>query len=133
MRDEGCRRSASTARSTGSASITIPGPPPYASSSVDRCLSVANSRRSATRTSMRPCLIPRAITPSVRRGSNIFGKIVTKSILIDALRQIDDDLFLFQIDFRTDRFGERHLVCLPVCALHIEQNAAAALVCFEDL
>src|SRR5436190_9127803 len=123
----------SIARITGSASITMPGPPPYASSSVDRCLSVANSRRSQTRTSMSPCFTQRAITPSARRGSNIRGKIVTKSILIDALRQIDDDRLSLQIDLLANLLGEGDVVFLPVLAPNIEQHAAAALVRFENL
>src|SRR5262249_22738045 len=123
----------STARSTGSASMTIPGPPPYASSSVDRCLSAANSRRSHTRTSINPCFTPRAMTPSASSGSNIRGKIVTKSILIDALGQLDDDLFSMQIDPRADLRRERYFIGPAVAAPDVKEHAAAALVRLEDL
>src|SRR5439155_26195320 len=99
----------------------------------DRCLSLANSRRSQTRTSISFCLIPRAITPSARSGSNMCGKIVTKSILIDALRQIDDDSLLAQIDFRADLLRERHFVCLAVATTDVQQHSTAALVRFHDL
>ena len=39
-------RTCSTARSSGSGFITIPGPPPYGTSSTLRCRSVVKSRRS---------------------------------------------------------------------------------------
>src|SRR5205814_5566664 len=99
--------------------------------SVERCLSEANSRRSQTRTSISPCLIPRAITPSARNGSNMRGKIVTKSILIDALRQVDEDLFFRKVDLEADGFRERHLVFFSVGTPHVQQHAASALVRFD--
>src|SRR5205823_9034588 len=103
---------------------------------VDRCLSLANSRRSQTRTSISPCLLPRAITPSARKGSNMRGKIVTKSILIDALRQIDEDFFSRQIDLEADGFRERHFVFFSVGTPDVQQHAASALVgldCFSAI
>src|SRR3954465_3467093 len=121
----------STHRSTGSASMTIPGPPPYASSSVERCLSLAKSRRSCTRTSSSPCLMPRAITPSAISGSNIRGKIVTKSILIDPLGQVDRHRLRLGCDLRADLRGERH-VEFAIAMLHLQQDAAAAFVDLDD-
>src|SRR5713101_5877819 len=112
----------------------MPGPPPYASSSVERCLSDAKSRRSHTLTSRSPCLIPRAITPSARKASNIRGKIVTKSIfniveIVDAQGQADDDFLSGQIDLRADLGGERQFE-VAARAFDIEQHATATLVGF---
>src|SRR5712691_678147 len=76
--------------------------------------------------------MPRAMTPSASSGSNIFGKIVTKSILIDALRQIDFDSLAPQIDFRADRLGEGNFVFLAVAATHVQQHSAAPFVRFDD-
>src|SRR6266536_4880676 len=101
---------ASTHRSTGSASITIPGPPPYASSSVERCLSDAKSRRTHTRVSSSPCFTPRPMMPSASSGSNMLGKMVTKSNLIETFRQVDDDTLLTEVDVGADLRDERHIV-----------------------
>src|SRR5213592_991335 len=118
---------ASTQRSTGSASITIPGPPPYASSSVERCLSAVKSRRSHTRASSKPCFTPRAMIPSASSGSNMSGKMVTKSNLIESFRQIDDDTLLLQVDVDADRRDEGNVEAMPV-ALDVEQHAARPLL-----
>src|SRR5205807_1538808 len=120
-------RIASTQRSTGSANMTIPGPPPYASSSVERCLSVLKSRRSHTRASSSPCFTPRAMIPSASSGSNIPGKMVMKSNLIEPFRQIDDDSLLRQIDLGADLRGERHVEAAAV-TLDVEQQPARALL-----
>src|SRR5436190_1622196 len=128
---------ASTARSTGSASITIPGPPPYASSSVERWRSLAYSRRSHTRTSMSPAFTPRAITPSARKESNIRGKIVTKSIrnIVDILQPLgdrDDDPFVREVDLRADVGRERQIERFSVRTLHAEEDSGAPFVRFDD-
>src|SRR4051812_44483085 len=75
--------------------------------------------------------MPRAITPSVRKASNIRGKIVTKSILIDSVRKIHDDPFGLDVDLRADRRRERNVVLFSVAALNAQQNAAATLVDFD--
>src|SRR5688500_4668295 len=78
-----------------------------------------------------PCLIPRAITPSARKGSNIRGKIVTKSILnmvevIEAFRKSDDDPLRFKIDLRADVGSERDIE-RSLRALNAQQDPSAAL------
>ena len=78
----------STARTSGSGFITIPGPPPYGTSSTLRCRSVVNSRRSCTFTSSNPRSMPRPTTPSARPASTIRGKIVTMSNFIDLVRVV---------------------------------------------
>src|SRR5579872_2639100 len=80
-----------------------------------------------------PALTPRAMTPSARSGSNIRGKMVTKSIRIESLRKVDDDFSSGHIDFPADRNGERHLVRLAVLPLYVEQHAAAPFVDLDDL
>src|SRR5437764_11615865 len=121
----------STHRSTGSASITIPGPPPYASSSVERCRSVAKSRRSHTRASSSPCFTPRAMIPSASSGSNMLGKMVTKSNLIETFRQIHHDTFLAEVDVCADLRDERHIETAAV-ALDVEQHSARPLLRVHD-
>src|SRR5262245_41415605 len=73
---------ASSALNIGSAFNTIPGPPPYGTSSTTRWRSVVKSRRSCTFTSSVPRSTARPITPSARGRSNIAGKIVTMSNFI---------------------------------------------------
>src|SRR5262249_43514727 len=107
-------------------SITIPGPPPYASSSVERCLSEAKSRRSHTRASSSPCFTPRAMIPSASSGANMSGKMVTKSNLIETFRQIDDDTLPRQVDVSTDLRGEGDIEA-PPGVLHVQQHAAPSL------
>src|SRR6185436_1185311 len=75
------KRICSTAFSSGSGFITIPGPPPYGTSSTLRCRSVVKSRRSWIFTSSNPRSTPRPITPSAMPASTIRGKIVTISNL----------------------------------------------------
>src|SRR5947199_3647007 len=122
---------ASTARSTGSASITIPGPPPYASSSVERCLSDAKSRRSHTRASSSPCFTPRPMMPSASSGSNMLGKMVTKSNLIETFRQVDDDTLPAKVDVDADLRNERHVVAAAV-ALDVQQQSSRPLLGVHD-
>jgi len=71
---------ASVAANTGSGFSTIPGPPPYDSSSTWRCLSDVLSRRSCTRTSTRAASIARPSRLSRSGLSKKPGKIVTTSI-----------------------------------------------------
>jgi hypothetical protein len=81
----GCPRSASiasSARKIGSAFRTIPGPPPYGTSSTTRWRSVVNSRRSRTFTSSVPRSIARPRMPAASGCSIIAGKIVTMSKVI---------------------------------------------------
>src|SRR6476659_6553834 len=122
---------ASTHRSTGSASITIPGPPPYASSSVERCLSEAKSRRSHTRASSSPCFTPRPMIPSASSGSNMLGKMVTKSNLIQTFRQLDHDTLLLEIDVDADLRNERHVVA-AAAALDVQQQSPRSLLGVHD-
>src|SRR5438132_1057588 len=79
------------------------------------------------------CFTPLAITPSARKGSNIRGKMVTKSILIDSLRKLHHDLLAGDVDFRTDGCCEGHFVLLAVVALHVEEHTAAAFVGVDHL
>src|SRR5438045_9772585 len=79
-----------------------------------------------------PCFTPRAMTPSARNGSNIRGKMVTKSILIDPLRKVDDDSLSLEIDLLADRRGERDFIFAPVGALHVQEHPTSALVGLDD-
>ena len=72
-------RIASTALNSGSGFSTIPGPPPYGTSSTLRCRSSVNSRRSRARTASTLRWIAFARIPSARAASIIRGKIVTMS------------------------------------------------------
>src|SRR5436309_8730415 len=74
-----------------------------------------------------PDLIPRAITPSAMSGSNIRGKIVTKSNLIEPLGQRDDDALSREVDRPADLGGERDVELLAV-PLDLQQHAAPTLV-----
>src|SRR5687767_11600498 len=100
----------STARASGSGFITMPGPPPYGTSSTLRCRSIVYSRRSWTLMSSSPRSTPRLITPSARPASTIRGKIVTMSNFIQleqSLRRFDPDPAAGDVDLDADVDGER--------------------------
>src|SRR3954470_2676475 len=76
--------------------------------------------------------MPRAMTPSAISGSNIRGKIVTKSIrIIESLGQIDRHRLRFEINLRADLARERDIE-LSIAALDLQQDAAAAFVKIDD-
>src|SRR5690606_6555113 len=103
-------------RKNGSGFMTIPGPPPYGTSSTTRCRSVVKSRRSCTPTASTPASIPRATTPSASGASNMRGKIVTmsKRTLVSGVQvqqplgRVDHDSPRRGIDLHADRRDERH-------------------------
>ena len=113
-------RMCSAARKNGSGFITIPGPPPYGTSSTTRCRSVVKSRRSWTFRSMTPASTPRATTPSASGWSNIRGKIVTMSNFIADLarrapihvqqpcRRVDHDPLGRDVNRHADRGDQGH-------------------------
>src|ERR1051325_7464415 len=70
--------------------------------------------------------------PSARSGSNIRGKMVTKSNLIESLGEIDDDALRRDVDRRAKIGRERHLE-LAAAVPYFQQHAAAALVRVDDL
>src|SRR5947209_5758537 len=74
----------SSARKIGSGFSTIPGPPPYGTSSTTRWRSVVKSRKSRTLTSSVPRSIARPSTPAASGSSIMAGKIVTMSKVIAA-------------------------------------------------
>ena len=67
---------------SGSASITIPGPPPYGRSSTVRCLSVTKSRGFQTPSRHSPRCSARPVTPNRAACPTISGNSVTTSIRI---------------------------------------------------
>ena len=102
-------RIASTARTSGSGFITMPGPPPYGTSSTLRCRSVVWSRRSCTSTSSARAAIPRLTTPSASAASTIRGKIVTMS------------------NFTVDRAASKNSSLLELCAAAFPRSDPATL------
>src|SRR5213593_1674703 len=82
VRDDpaGClSRMVSTAVNSGPGSRTMPPPPPYGTSSILRCRSLAKSRRSCRRTSTRPPSRARLTMLCDSGPSNIAGKAVMMS------------------------------------------------------
>src|SRR5690242_12712829 len=84
-------RIASTASITGSGFMTIPGPPPNGMSSTCRWRSCVKSRRSCAEKPITPRSMARPITPCLKTGPNIAGKIVTMSNLIVSARVLEPE------------------------------------------
>src|SRR5262245_25259208 len=75
----------SMARKMGSASMTIPAPPPNGLSSVVRCVSSVWSRRLVVTTSSRPRSRAMRIMPRSSAGAQYSGKMVSRSMRMDGL------------------------------------------------
>src|SRR5438309_4731038 len=71
------------------------------------------------------------MTPSPSRASNMRGKMVTKSIRIDPLGQIDHDLLSGKIDLGADRRRERNFVGLSIASPDIQKHTATPFVCVD--
>src|SRR5438876_1824800 len=119
----------SSARKIGSGFNTIPGPPPYGTSSTTRCRSVVKSRRSCTSTSSVPHAIARPRMPAASGSRIIAGKMVTisnvkrhsgpeakgpaarvSSVQIQqTFRRIDYDPLRRDVNRGADCPGQRHL------------------------
>src|SRR5689334_11676358 len=81
-------RRCSTASKTGSAMITMPGPPPYGGASTFLCLSLEKSRRLTRLTVTWPCSWARFRMLSPTTPENIEGKSVTTSMITGAPQQL---------------------------------------------
>src|SRR5688500_19657865 len=84
-----------------------------------------------------PCFTPRAMIPSASNGSNIFGKMVTKSIfngieIVQPFRQLHHHALPVQVDLGAELGREGQLELAPVGPLHAEKHAATALVHVGD-
>src|SRR5512143_4141441 len=106
------RRISTSARSSGSTSITIPGPPPYGRSSTRRCGPSPWSRNGQHLTSTRPSSKARRVTPWVRGTSKNSGKSVMTSKRMAARSSevqspVDLDASRLQIDAVYIRGDER--------------------------
>src|SRR5262245_8088444 len=121
----------SSARKSGSGFITIPGPPPYGTSSTTRCRSVVKSRRSRTFTSSVPRSIARFRMPAATSGSTIAGKIVTMSTVIQfkqSIRRFNHDPLGADVDRRADVRRQRNQ---NLAALTVDDQAAAGHFSFD--
>src|SRR5688572_16768717 len=95
--------------------MTIPGPPPYGTSSTWRWRSVVKSRRSQMRTSRRPRSRARA-SNDTSRAANAFGKIEIRSTRtglslrprLEPVRQRDTHLPGLAVNVPNDRAQRRH-------------------------
>ena len=112
---------ASSARKIGSGFSTIPGPPPYGTSSTTRCRSVVKSRRSRTFTSSVPAL-DRAAEDARRQRlldhrrkdrddverASYSGPSRPLVQLQQPVRRIDHDPLRRRVDRRADRRDQRN-------------------------
>src|SRR5688572_23470712 len=120
----------STARASGSGFITMPGPPPYGTSSTLRWRSTVYSRRSWTLMSSSPRSTPRLITPSASPASTIRGKIVTMSNFIQfeqPLRRCDPNPARGHVDLDADVDRERDQYFTTRALDHQPASAGAAV------
>src|SRR5579871_4998450 len=123
---------ASMARPSTSAFITMPGPPPAGVSSTVRCLSVVKLRMSATSSDHVPAAsaLPARLAPS--GPGNMSGKSVrtlARHILAVARRRLDHQPSGGEIDHRHRRLVERqHLAGVAVCRPHLDQIAGAEIM-----
>src|SRR5262249_33790701 len=111
---------------SGSAFITMPGPPPYGVSSTVRCRSVVKSRGLTVSTAITRASRARPTTPAVSAGSISSGRIVTtvnfisSPVLGEAFGRIDGDHAAVEVD-RPDELVDQRQQALDLAVVDHQQ------------